>query len=127
MYMSLFESYVLWMESRGTSSTNAVFRAGVAFSLYALISLTSATLLLNMFAGIPLESWIDDHRWSIWAATALVAASHWYIARSVAKRHKETKPSSDTIVPPRFMWAWYFIPVIAIFVAAVALALTRTT
>src|SRR6185437_10654396 len=52
-------------------------------------------LLLNMFAGIPVVMWIDVHNWSIWATMALIAAFHWYIARSAARRRKETIASSD--------------------------------
>lgn len=127
MYLTLFESYVLWLESNGSSATSAVFRAAVAFSLSALISITSATLLLNLFAGIPIESWIDNHQWSIWAAAALITLPHWFVARAVARRHKAIKATPDTVMPPRFLWAWYFIPALVIFVTCVALALIRTT
>lgn len=55
MYLTFVESFVLWLEWRGRSTSDAVFRAAVAFSVFALVVVTSAALLLDMFAGIPIE------------------------------------------------------------------------
>lgn len=127
MYLTLVESFVIWLESRASSSTNAVLRAAVAFSVFALVIVTSAALLLDMFAGIPIESWMDDNQWSIWAAAALIALLHWRVGFKVAKRHEAAKSNNAALAPPRFIWLWYFIPVVAMFLATAMLTLARTT
>jgi len=122
VYITLFESFVRWLESRGSSYETAVFRAGVAFSFYSLMFSVSVAILLDMFVRLPVASWIDDHPWFVWAVAALIGVPHWYIARNVASRREKAK---GRVGPSRLTWAWYVVPVLAIFVTTVALALAR--
>jgi len=125
VYLTLFDSYVCWLESQGRSSANAVIRARVAFSLLALINLVSVSMLLNLLTGIPIANWVDDHRWSIWAAMAVVAAPHWLIARSTDRRSEVTDAESRLPRPSRFFWFWYLVPVTLLFIGTMVLALGR--
>lgn len=123
MYLSMFESFTLWLESRGSSRKNALFRAGVAFSLYTLIALMSVAVSLAVIAGVPLMGWISSHDWSIWLVAVLIAVVHWYIARKVSNGGR----SVEGTTPSLRLWYWYVVPVLALFVAAMVLAIGYTT
>lgn len=122
MYLSMFESFTMWLESRGRSRRVALFHAGATFSLYTLIAVTSIAALLAVVAGVPVMDWISLHGWSIWLVAALIALVHWRIARKLSSRNDsiaEARPSLR-------LWYWYVVPVLALLVTATMLAIVRT-
>jgi hypothetical protein len=123
VYLTLMESFVLWLESRGSPSSAAAFRAGVAFSLYALVNCVSIVALLTVFGKIPVAGWFVDHSWSLWAMAALFVVVHWPLVQRI-KCRANTKPQNN--VPSRLLWAWYFVPALALLVGTTAAALMST-
>lgn len=123
MYIHLMESFVLWLQSRGSSSSDAVFRAGVAFSGYVLIMAISAAVLLDVIGGFPVAAWLSSNYWCIWILAAAIALVHWPLARSVGRKCATAR--SRTPIPSPYLWVWFFLPVLAIFVLAVALAISQ--
>jgi hypothetical protein len=127
MYVNLLESFALWLESRGSSRKNALYRAGVAFSLYTLIGLAALAVLLTVTTGIPILDWTSAHTWSIWVGAAVIAVVHWKIAGRVGRRGQNDEQISDAAPKPsRYLWFCYFIPVLVLLVIAVALAIAHT-
>lgn len=122
MYGDLLKSFALWLESRGSSRRNAFFRAGVAFSLYVLVGLTVLAILLTVIAGIPILGWISAHTWFIWVGTAFIALLHWNIVRNLRGQDVE-----EAARPSPYLWFWYFLPMLALLIIAVGLAIARTT
>lgn len=123
MYLSLLESFALWLESRGKSRKDAVFHAGAAFSLYTLIALTSIAVLLTVVAGIPVMDWVSSHDWSIWLAGALIALVHWQVARLLNRSTRHVEESR----PSLRLWYWYVIPVLGLLIGTIMLAVVYTT
>lgn len=110
MYVDLMQSFALWLESRGSSRKNAVYRAGVAFSLYTLIGLAAGAVLFTVITGVPVLDWISAHSWSIWVSAGVIAAVHWRIAGRVGRRdlnNDEQRPDVSS-GRSRYRWLWYF-------------------
>jgi hypothetical protein len=124
MYLDLIESFMVWLQSRGTPPEFAMFRALVGFSAYALGCFVAAILLLNTFAGIPIADWLGDHYWAFGIVGVLIAFAHWRLA-SKLKQRGTIRPSLTEGRPSRYLWAWYFLPAFGLFLFSVGVALTR--
>lgn len=127
MYLSLLESFAIWLEARGSSRKDALFRAGVAFSLYALIALVSLVALLAVLVGVPAASWISAHSWSIWVAAAVIALVHWQLTLKLGRRGQSTEGLLGPSKPSPHLWYWYFMPVLALLIATAVIAIARST
>ncbi len=99
VYLTLMESFVLWLASRGSPFSAAAFRAGVAFSLYAVVNCVSIVSILTVFGKIPVAGWFVDHSWSLWAMAALIALVHWPLVQRVKSRANTKRQNS---APSRF-------------------------
>lgn len=119
MYLSMFESFALWLESHGSSRRVALFRAGIAFSLYTLIALTSIAVLLAVVAGVAIIDWVSLHGWSIWLIAALIALAHWHIGRKLGGKNQSVEEAR----PSLRLWCWYIVPVLALLAVATTLAI----
>lgn len=125
MYLRLIESYAHWYELRGSSFRVAMIHAGVAFSFFALLMCLTTGILLTELAGLPTVSWVDDHRWSIWVVTSLSLLIHWFLILIIVGRQPVANGEHQRNLSP-YLWAWYFLPALALFVVAVSIALART-
>jgi hypothetical protein len=124
MYANFVESLSLWFESRGNSYKEATFRAGVAFSLHALIFCISVVALLKVLFGVRIVAWVVDHSWSIWLLAAIIAVGHRLVVRNVRIRHEACRTALHGHQVSRYLWTWYLVPILLFFVLAVVLILT---
>ena len=122
MYITLFKSYLAWLESRGDSRKDAIFRAGVAFSILAMVATVSLALLLDVITGVPIEAWAVNHSVVFWILEALIVLFHWYLARAVTRERGHPLYGSTQGVKSKYIWVWYAIPVFGLLIAAVAVA-----
>lgn len=127
MYLSLLESFAIWLEARGSSRKDALFRAGVAFSLYALIALVSLVALLTVLIGVPAAGWISAHSWSIWVVAAVIALVHWQLTLKLGRRVQSAEGPLGSFKPSPHLWYWYFLPVLALLIAAAVIAIANST
>ena len=127
MYLDLMKSLALWFESRGSSPKDALLRAAVALSMWLLAIFLSAMLLLTVLCGIPVANWVSDHSWSIWLVTLAVGLMHWPIALKLRRRDQTAEDLSESARPSRYLWCWYCVPVFALFIASVMIAIASST
>lgn len=127
MYLDLMESLARWFESRGSARKDALVRAGVAFSICLLTLFISVTILLDVEGGIPVVDWVSDHSWSIWLATAVIALIHWPITLRLRTRDQSAKDQSEPSHPSRYLWCWYYLPVLALFIASAMIAIANSS
>jgi hypothetical protein len=127
MYLSLLESFAVWLEARGSSRKDALFRAGVAFSLYALIALVSLIALLTVLGRVPAAGWISTHSWSIWVAAAVIAVVHWRLTLKLGRRGQTGEGILGPRKPSPRLWYWYFLPVLALLIATAMIAIANST
>ncbi len=124
MYLDLIESFAEWLQSRGTPPDIAMFRSIVAFSTYALACFVSAILLLSAFAEIPIADWIGQHVLILFPVAFIITFAHWFAAHKL-KQRGNIESNRRHRVPSRYLWAWYFFPVLAFVALSVAIAITR--
>ena len=127
MYLSLIESFAIWLEARGSSRKDALFRAGVAFSLYALIALVSLVALLTVLLGVPAAGWMSVHSWSIWVVAAVIALVHRQLILKLGRRVQSAEGPLESSKPSPHLWYWYFLPVLALLIAAAVIAIANST
>jgi hypothetical protein len=119
----MFESFALWLESRGSPRRTALLGARFAFSLYTLIAVTSVAVLLAVIAEVSLMDWISSHGWSIWIVAIVIYLAHWRIGHKLSTRRQ----SFECARPSLRLWYWYVAPVLVLLVVSTALAIAYST
>lgn len=105
MYAKLIESYLSWLEYRGSQGTSAQVAATFAFSSAAVGNLVAALLLLEMLGGPQISAWIAERMWVTFVLGLVILIAHVrLIDRLMKSAQKEDNTHSHT---KRYLWSWY--------------------
>jgi hypothetical protein len=122
MYLKLFQSYVRWQESRGSSSQWARITVVFALTAAALLNGGALIMLIQALGGPRVLDWIAGHSWVTWVAAVACVVAHWLLSRKI--------PPADTgssAPATRVWWTSYMVLTFILWVVAAALTLANMT
>jgi len=83
MYLKLFESYVRWLESRGSSSGWARITVVFALTAAALLNGGAVIMLIRAAGGPRILDWMARYSWVTWVAVVVCVIVHWLLGRRI--------------------------------------------
>lgn len=102
MYLRIFQSYVQWLESRGTPAAWARINGALTLAIAAMINSFAIIFFTQVSGGPRILDWMADHSWVTWPAVASFFAVHLLLSLRI--------PPRDRRQPiPRAWWTAYSI------------------
>lgn len=122
MYAKLIESYLSWLEGRGSQGTSAQVAATFAFSSAAVGNLVAALLLLEMLGGPRISAWMAERMWATFVVGLVILIAHARLIDRLIKSAQKKKGSTHSHTK-RYLWSWYAGSTLVFLIVVFALAL----
>jgi hypothetical protein len=122
MYLRIFESYVRWVESRGSSPLWARVTVVSTLTAAAFMNAIALALIVQAVGGPRIVDWVADHLWVAWVAALVCAAGHWQLGRRMPPANNR-----EPVLVTRTLWTSYMVLTLIFWVVAVAVTLVKMT